>query len=91
MSKNIFKQFDTPGDAAVKHTKSQAFARVIREIRKQGWTPEYVLENFQFTAEEIVQMNQGDLFEIPLDKLVHALGTMGFDVDLVWKWDRKDG
>lgn len=84
MSQNVFKPFETPGVAAVKHTKSQAFARMIREIRKQGWSPEYVHENFGFTPDEIVSINQGDLFDISLEKMVFALGAMGFDVDLVW-------
>lgn len=91
MSQNVFKPFETPGVAAVKHTKSQAFARMIREIRKHNWSPEYVHENFGFTPDEIVSINQGDLFDISLEKMVHALGVMGFDVDLVWTWDRKDG
>lgn len=81
MSQNVFKLFDTPGTAAVKHLKSQVFAKVLRAIRTNGWKSDYLQENLGFTAEETEMFNDADLHDIPLEKLVHALGTIGYDVD----------
>jgi len=85
MSQNLHRHYHTPGDAAVKHLKTQlvvALITKVREMREQQMTDDEITKKLKISPRDFPYLMDADTSEIPAVDMVSALANIGFDVEI---------